>query len=91
MTENAQKTVAWSAFGAIAAVIIAGIALTNSINGPAVAIGRLEQSSALHGQEISEIRRDMRSSRRGQERVLIVLTALAKANGITVPKRSQMP
>lgn len=91
MTENAQKTVAWSAFGAIAAVIIAGIALTNSINGPAVAIGRLEQSSALHSKEISEIRRDMRSSRRGQERVLIVLTALAKANGITVPKRSQMP
>lgn len=91
MTDNTQKTVAWSAIAAIAAVVIAGLALTNSINGPAVAIGRLEQSSVRHAQEISEIRRDIRNNRRDQERVLIVLTALAKANGVSVPKRRQMP
>ena len=78
-------------FGAVAAVIIAGLALTNSINAPAVAIGKLEQASIRHAREISEIRNDLRSNRKDQERVLIVLTALAKANGVAIPRKSQMP
>ena len=86
-----EKTAVWSTFGAVSAIIIAGLALANSVNGPAVAIGKLEQASLRHAREITEIRHDLRSNRKDQERVLIVLTALARANGIAIPKKSQMP
>ncbi len=82
---------AFTALGSMAAVVIASISMVNSYSSNAVAVAKLEQASAIHEQSISSIQASLRHARQDQERILIVVTALAKANGVQIPLRSQMP
>ena len=90
--EEVDKPVSvFTALGSLAAVVIASMAMVNSYNSGAIAVAKLEQASAIHEHDISGIERSLRHARQDQERILIVVTALAKANGVQIPPRSQMP
>lgn len=80
-----------SAIGSLAAVVIAIVAFLGAVNAPAVTIAKIQQIQVQQSGEIAQMQSSLRNNRRDQERILIVVTALAKANGIAIPLRGQMP